>query len=184
MPSLFQVHVDTWKNCTNCPLHETRRHIVLYRASVPCQLLVIGEAPGPSEDMLGKPFIGPAGKELDKLLRIAGYEGIAIGYTNLVACIPIAEDGGFMEPPDESIVECAPRLFEIIRIAKPKVILMAGEIAQTWIPEVLKKMKLDIPTVGIIHPGAILRMKQPQKNMALDRSVAILEDLREEHFPA
>lgn len=67
--SLFQLHVREWENCTRCPLCETRRNIVLSRGKVPCDVLFIGEGPGESEDVLGAPFVGPAGHLLDHIIE-------------------------------------------------------------------------------------------------------------------
>lgn len=67
--SLYQRHVESWKNCTRCPAHLHRKHTALVRGSLPCDVLFVGEAPGESEDVLGKPFVGPAGHLFDHIVK-------------------------------------------------------------------------------------------------------------------
>lgn len=107
----FRRHVADWHNCQHCKLCNNRKHVVLFRGTMPCDVLFIGEAPGDSEDMFGFPFIGPAGEEFNSLLFEAysntsmqrgmtlemsrkGYIGNArgqllYGVTNIVACLPL-----------------------------------------------------------------------------------------------
>lgn len=86
--SPFQRHKAKWIDCQRCSLCERRKHVVLVRGKIPAPVLFIGEAPGASEDVLGRPFVGPAGKLLDHIIEkgIDGQYDYAI--TNLVGCIP------------------------------------------------------------------------------------------------
>ncbi len=68
MGSKYQEYKKQWKGCKRCPLYKTRRKIVHCRGSLPCDIFFLGEAPGDSEDLLGKPFVGPAGKLLDRII--------------------------------------------------------------------------------------------------------------------
>jgi uracil-DNA glycosylase len=77
--TLWSAHVDDWKDCTRCPLHTVRSNVVLARGSIPCDILFVGEAPGRSEDALGKPFVGPAGILLDEMIEDA-LSGIVLGF--------------------------------------------------------------------------------------------------------
>lgn len=67
----FQEHRRKWNDCQRCRLCEGRTNVVLARGRVPCDVLFIGEAPGVSEDILNKPFVGPAGKLLDSIVEKA-----------------------------------------------------------------------------------------------------------------
>lgn len=69
--SLIQAHVDRWANCEGCHLWEGRRKVITWRGTVPCDVLFIGEAPGVSEDVIGFPFVGPAGGIMDKIVKEA-----------------------------------------------------------------------------------------------------------------
>ena len=175
----FSNHYDMWKGCTSCPLYRTRTKVVLARGTVPCDVLFVGEAPGASEDVIGQPFVGPAGKLLDRII------GMSIGerkyaLTNIIACIPIDEDGDKVHSgsdiPAESIEACAPRLDQFIDIAKPGLIVAVGSFAE-------KQLDVGITVVGIIHPAAILRMDVSQRGLAVQRSVVAISDAVEELAP-
>jgi uracil-DNA glycosylase len=94
----FQLHVNRWGDCQQCELHRVRHKVVLARGRVPCDVLFIGEAPGASEDVLGLPFVGPAGHMLDyiiersigehnELRKEKGLPGLRVAMTNLVCCM-------------------------------------------------------------------------------------------------
>jgi uracil-DNA glycosylase family 4 len=167
----FQLHIETWKNCTACPLHETRQNVVLARGKLPCDILFIGEGPGPSEDVCAQPFIGPAGQLLDSLIeRALGKDHTyRIAFTNLVACIPLDERGEkFDKPMDEDIRACRPRLEEFLDIAKPKLIFCVGRLASDyaylgWIPGGVYRADID-------HPSYLLRMSH---NLIAKQSIDI-----------
>lgn len=74
--SLYSAHVERWKSCQRCALGRTRDKIVLAKGRLPCDVLFVGEAPGESEDVIGLPFVGPAGRLLDEMIRDAGYLGV------------------------------------------------------------------------------------------------------------
>lgn len=179
----WQAHVDGWKDCTRCGLHRTRSSVVLARGSVPCDVVFVGEAPGRSEDALGKPFIGPAGAMLDGIVAEA-FVGTAlrVAFTNLVACIPIDPDdvdapGGVGEPPDDAIAACAPRLVEFVRLARPRLIVRVGRHAQHWLSSGHRgavKLGWDGPFVDLLHPAAILRMPHAQQDHQRRRAVVVL----------
>lgn len=184
--SRWSNHVAKWSTCTLCPLHETRHNVVLARGSLPCDVLFVGEAPGPGEDMLGKPFVGPAGKLLDRMIRevhrsMPQTEKLRLAFTNLVACIPIdIEEGGkFAEPPKESIEECAPRLLGLVEIAKPRLIVRTGVLAKKWVYKIIKG-PANYAFVDIVHPAAILRADISQRGLAIQKVIITLADAFEE----
>jgi DNA polymerase len=135
--------------------------------------LFIGEAPGPSEDLIGQPFVGPAGKLLDRLIEI-GLDGqVDYCMTNLVCCIPIEEGSKkFDEPPKESIFACKQRLTEFIQLVKPKAIVCVGKLAKKYAPSIS-----SVDYYEIIHPAAILRMDASQQPLAGKRCIATLEEV-------
>jgi uracil-DNA glycosylase family 4 len=172
----FQQHVLDWQNCKRCPLHAGRcraptatggeRGVVLYRGdAIPCDALFVGEAPGDSEDAIGEPFVGPAGKLLDAMIADAGFqpppEGPTKGFTNVVACWPKgAKTTGDHKPPPEAIKACSPRLREIVALANPKVLVLVGGLSETWTPQILTTPNARLVKVtAITHPAAILREK-------------------------
>lgn len=183
----FQQHLLNWKNCTACSLCEGRRNVVLFRGQIPCDVLMIGEAPGASEDVLGSPFTGPAGHLLDEIIRTADQSrftdfedwnnspSVRIGFTNLVSCIPIGDDGSKVkEPPDEAIKACAPRLQEIVEICKPRLIVCVGQLPKKWLGKVIPHR--DATSVQITHPAVLLRMDASQYGLAYRQCVVTLAD--------
>lgn len=173
--SLFSKHLSQWRNCTRCRLAGCRKQTALYRGSIPCDVLYFGEAPGISEDALGIPFCGPAGKLLDEQIKKAELEaGVECRklWTNIVGCIPKLPDSNRKaeEPTKEEIEACSPRVEEIIGIAKPKVIVAVGLLAQ-------KQAKAEdwckyAKIVLVSHPAFILRITNPsQKKHEYDRVI-------------
>ena len=187
--SPYQLHRKRWINCTRCPLCETRKEVVLYRGwidreRIPCDVLFVGEAPGTSENTLGKPFIGPAGKLLDRAIEDAGgdVERIRLGFTNTLACIPLDEDGRKVSEvedwPKEALLRCSPRLLELIEVAEPLKIVAVGVIAEKH----LKKLSVNIDA-EILHPAAILRANPAQQGLMYQRTVVALREVFESLIP-
>lgn len=200
----FARHVEKWKNCQACSYCENRKNVVLLRGSVPCDVLFIGEAPGPAENSLGQPFKGPAGHLLDDIIRSAisslpdDEQDVSWAFTNLVACIPKGGDGKkFLEPNEESIKACEERLNECVRLCRPRSIVLVGQLAQKWIkgegqfyinPDYDRSVKYEgwlqdgqyVRFTEIIHPAAILRADESQKPLAIKRcTLSIVEAMRE-----
>jgi uracil-DNA glycosylase family 4 len=169
MFSPYQNHQRKWKQCQKCELCRTRQNVVLARGKVPATVLLVGEAPGASEDLIGKPFVGPAGRLLDQLIE-QSLGDLSYCVTNLVGCIPIGEEGSKVAEPDKKrILACRPRLQEIIELVKPKLLVRIGKLSQTYCPAIEH-------TVNITHPAAILRMDVSQQGLALQRCLVILQD--------
>lgn len=195
----YQRHVSEWRDCTACDLCERRQRVVLFRGRVPCDVLFAGEAPGKSEDALGRPFVGPAGKLLDQIIERAwlqaGHKGqhpdndddawlphpASYGLTNLVCCIPLNEDGEkTSDPPAASIKACAPRLRQIVTLCKPRLIVSVGKLSEKWLPKSLSEEQAAIPSVTIPHPASILRADISQRGLAVQRCVVTVADALEE----
>lgn len=183
--SLYSEHVARWKDCRGCSLCERRNRVVLARGKLPCDVLFIGEAPGESEDTLGQPFIGPAGKLLDWLIEQAGGADHRIAFTNLIACIPRDETGKkVIDPPKEAIDACRDRLIEILSIACPSVVVYVGKASQKYGPEAVKQAedwespiyRKEPYRADIIHPAAILRVDISQRGLTIQQTILKLEN--------
>ena len=176
--SRYKQHRKKWNDCQRCDLCKQRQHVVLARGSIPCQILLIGEAPGPSEDVFGQPFIGPAGKLLDDMLEQTWENKFRYCLTNLVACIPKGDDGDkFVEPPKEAIERCAPRLREFFAICRPKLLVYVGKLAAKYAP--ISIWQGDVRTVEaceIVHPAAILRADVTQRGLMYQKVLVTLTD--------
>lgn len=195
----FQQHLATWSNCKSCKLCEGRSKVVLVRGVLPADILFCGEAPGESENVIGRPFVGPAGKLLDTIIWEAIGENYRYALTNLVACIPYDETGTKAGEPDkEAITACAPRLAEIVRIAKPKIIVRVGSLAKKWVTgspgaagyELMLANSLKIvvdwvPTIrfaDVLHPAAIIRQNIAQQGLSIQRASVTIANAAEEYL--
>lgn len=187
MATPLQTHLTRY--AAGCGSTECQRakHIVLCRGTVPCDILLVGEAPGESEDVLGKPFVGVAGKLQDRMLRDAWGGAYKLCFTNLVGCIPREEDGSkATEPSDEQVLACQPRLQHFIdRVAKPRLIVCVGTHAKDWLNSGYRhglKPQRKTPMVNVLHPAFIIRQNIAQRMFLIQQVVAILASAADEYL--
>jgi DNA polymerase len=106
-------------------LYEHITHVVLGAGASDAEVMLVGEAPGLTEDKTGVPFTGAAGKTLDALLQMAGLKRDDVYITNVVLCRP----PGNRDPTEEEIAACAQYLKRQIQIIRPKLIVALGRFA-------------------------------------------------------
>src|SRR5580765_801118 len=112
-------------HCTLCPLHETAEFVCLLgQGPEPCDVMIIGEAPGQREDASGKAFVGRSGKLLDQLLDRVGLDRKRIFITNAVSCRPPDN----RTPKKNEIVACRKWLKYQLSLIKPKYVLLLGNV--------------------------------------------------------
>jgi len=113
------------------PLANAGTNVVISRGNPGARLLIIGEAPGPEENIKGKPFVGRAGQLLDKILEAGGFNPETdVFITNSVFRLPPGTDGkAFRKPTDEEIKYYRPYVNEIIRLVDPLIMLLTGNVA-------------------------------------------------------
>lgn len=111
--------------CTKCPLCEGRTHAVPGRGAAPSRIMIIGEAPGRSEDLRGEPFVGAAGARLDEALRAAGLRRDSVYITNVVKCRP----PGNRAPTNEERAACRPHLDAELSLVRPSMVCIMGNTA-------------------------------------------------------
>ena len=113
------------------PLANAGTNIVISRGNPNAKLILIGEAPGPQENIQGKPFVGKAGQLLDKILQAANFDSEKDVYiTNSVFRMPPGDDGStFRKPNDKEIEYYRPFVFEVIRHINPAIMLLTGNVA-------------------------------------------------------
>ena len=111
--------------CTRCRLHQTRTQVVFGNGNPNADLMFVGEAPGFHEDQQGFPFVGQAGKLLDKLLAGIGLERSDVYVANTLKCRP----PGNRDPMPDEKQACEPFLFRQIELIKPKVVATLGNHA-------------------------------------------------------
>jgi len=115
--------------CTKCPLWKTRKNAVPGEGNSESPVMFIGEAPGQSEDIKGKPFVGAAGKFLETLLSEIGLSRDDVFICNIVKCRPPRN----REPMPNEIQTCTPYLDRQINIIKPKIIVTLGNYSTEYI---------------------------------------------------
>lgn len=172
----YHKHKVKWNGCELCTLSNCRHRMVFGRGKLPSKILFVGEAPGDSEDVIGKPFVGPAGRLLNKTIATTLGEDLPVSFTNLVSCIP-KEHGEKREPSKEEIQTCAPRLVEFYNLAKPEYVVTVGTLSDKWVPKILGHD--ESKTISIYHPAYILRLPITQRGLAQQRNESILLDLAE-----
>jgi len=120
-------------NCKRCDLYKGRRNIVVDRGNPSSKVMVIGEAPGENEDIMGKAFVGKAGKLLDEIMKAISLEtNRDVLIVNIVKCKP----PGNRSPLREEVSACLPYLHKQIELMQPKVIVLLGAVAlKHMIPE-------------------------------------------------
>lgn len=181
----WQVHQQRWKRGCGSSLCSNAQHVVLARGTIPCDVLFVGEAPGRSEDVLGLPFVGPAGHLLDVIVKkaLAG-KPLTVAFCNLVGCIPLDDDGDKLAQPDpEDIKQCSGRLKECIGLGDPRLLVLVGKLAEDYLTPGYRHsiaISRDIPRVSIIHPAAVLRANVANRGLMVQRMTVALRNAVED----
>lgn len=150
-------------DCHLCPLGETRQNIVFGSGNPHARVVLVGEAPGATEDERGLPFVGRAGELLDRMLEEqAGVRREDIYIANVLKCRP----PGNRDPRPDEVEVCSPFLREQIRSIWPDVIMTMGNPATHFILRTdagITRMRGKIFKTGhfsvlpTFHPAAVLR---------------------------
>ncbi len=157
------------RHCEQCSLGKTRTNFVFGDGNENADLVFVGEAPGKQEDLLGIPFVGRAGKLLDRILEAINLKRSDIFICNVLKCRPPNN----RDPLAGEIEQCEPYLQTQLEMINPKVIITLGRVAAKTL------LHLDLPlgqmrnntylyhgidTVVTYHPAALLRnpnLKKP-----------------------
>lgn len=149
------------RKCKKCGLWKNRRNAIPGEGPANTKIMFIGEAGGMEEDLQGRPFVGDAGKFLNKLLKIAGLKREEVFIGNIIKCRP-----PFNRIPNKKEIEtCIPYLLKQIEIIKPKLIVLLGNTA-------LKTLLDKKLTVSKAH-GKIFE-KNTQKYFVMHHPAAVL----------
>ncbi len=149
-------------DCRLCPLAEGRIMFVYGSGNPEAKAMIIGEAPGEQENLMGKPFVGKAGELLDKMLLAIELSREDIYIANIVKCRP----PGNRNPESSERLACLPYLMEQIAIIKPKLFLFMGLVAAQTLLGTTQSMGIlrqtvhefdGIPAYVTYHPAALLR---------------------------
>ena len=121
----FATFAEQVSGCTRCRLSQGRTQVVFGVGNPHADLMFVGEAPGFHEDKQGVPFVGQAGKLLDKLLGGIGLERSEVYIANVLKCRP----PGNRDPQPDEIESCEPHLFRQIELIQPRVVATLGNFA-------------------------------------------------------
>ncbi|MGZ8237647.1 MAG: uracil-DNA glycosylase [Methylobacter sp.] len=161
--------VDSWEAlqaevapCIKCDLCKTRTQTVFGSGNKNADWMIIGEAPGQSEDQQGLPFVGKAGLLLTEMLRAIGLDREEVFIANIVKCRPPAN----RDPQSIEIATCKPYLSRQIALLKPKIIVVLGRVAAQALlntDQPIGKLRgkrhalNDTPVIVVYHPAYLLR---------------------------
>ncbi|MEU0537649.1 UdgX family uracil-DNA binding protein [Amycolatopsis tolypomycina] len=177
--------------CRGCPLYQDATQTVFGEGDAGAQVLVVGEQPGEKEDLAGEPFVGPAGKLLDRAFEEAGFDRGSLYVTNAVKHFKFKREGKrriHQKPGRTEVVACRPWLLAELRAVRPELVLLLGATAAQSL--LGPKFRLTahrgepveapadvadlVPSaLATVHPSAVLRA--PDRD---DAYAAFVADLR------
>ena len=149
-------------SCQRCDLHLRRSNIVFGVGNSDARLMFVGEGPGRDEDLQAEPFVGQAGKLLDKMIVAMGLQRGDVYITNIVKCRPPRN----RDPHPSEVEQCEPFLRDQIKLIEPEVIVALGRYAAqslTQDPTPISKMRGQwkeyegIALMPTFHPAYLLR---------------------------
>ncbi len=172
-----------------CALKLTANRTVFADGNPNADLLIVGEAPGADEDRQGLPFVGQAGKLLDRMLAAIGRDRTTAYITNVIYWRP----PGNRNPTGGEIAACLPFLERHIALVRPKVLVLAGGVSAKavlnttdgimrlrgrWFRHEVAGLDRPVPTRAIFHPAYLLR-SPAQKREAWRDLITIRQRLDE-----
>ncbi len=162
-------------SCTACPLAAGRHRVVVGSGPVPARLLLVGEAPGAQEDAAGRPFVGRAGRLLDRLLGEVGLDRGTVAVTNVVKCRP----PGNRAPTRAEAATCRDWLDAQLTALDPRIVVsLGGTATAAFLGHGLRLADVrgrphDVDGRAVLptyHPSAALRFGPAGEPMALLRA--------------
>src|SRR5213594_3760202 len=177
------------ENCTACHLYKRATQTVFGEGPKKAAMMLVGEQPGDYEDVAGKPFVGPAGKIMDRALEEAGIDRSQVYVTNAVKHFkwePRGKRRIHQKPNSREIAACRPWLEAELRLVKPKLLVCLGATAAQAIfgpsfrvtrerGKVLSS-KLAPRVLATVHPSSLLR--QPDEASREREYKLFVTDLR------
>ncbi|MEQ1407158.1 UdgX family uracil-DNA binding protein [Neorhizobium sp. Rsf11] len=177
------------ESCTRCDLYKSATHLVFGNGPARAKVLFVGEQPGDREDQAGQPFVGPAGKLLDRCLDEAGIDRDLCYVTNAVKHFKFTPRGKrriHSKPNTGEVQACAWWLAAELRLIKPALVVALGATALYSLLGRQAKVMRDrgqilnspngVPMLVTIHPSALLRSRD-RADAELNRA-RFIEDLR------
>ncbi|MFP3870880.1 MAG: uracil-DNA glycosylase family protein [Syntrophobacteria bacterium] len=159
--TLEQIRADLGE-CRRCRLYASRSNIVFGEGNASARVVLVGEAPGYEEDRQGRPFVGAAGRLLDRIIAAMGWRRDEVYICNVLKCRP----PGNRDPWPDEIENCAPFLRRQLRAVGPRAVMALGSFAARFLvssQEPISKLRgcthelEGIPLVCSYHPAYLLR---------------------------
>jgi uracil-DNA glycosylase family protein len=177
---------DAVQGCRGCPLHANATQAVFGEGTLKAEVMLVGEQPGDQEDLAGAPFVGPAGKVLDRALEEAGIDRGTTYVTNAVKHFKWKARGTRRihdKPTWTETTACRPWLDAELALVKPRALVLLGATAaQALLGKSFKvtqergkplDSELADLVVATIHPSAVLRAENRDEMFA-----GLVDDLR------
>lgn len=189
LPALRRAAAD----CHGCPLHRNATQTVFGQGTAGARVMLVGEQPGDQEDRQGKPFVGPAGRLLDRALEEAGIDPSEAYVTNAVKHFKFTRtEGGkrrIHKPPSlREMTACGPWLAAEVAVVRPELIVLLGASAGKALlgssfrvgevrGAVLEREIHGRPEklVATVHPSSVLRAQDDDRKAAYDGLVSDLK---------
>jgi uracil-DNA glycosylase len=176
-------------SCEGCRLHRGATQTVFGEGLKRSEIMLVGEQPGDREDLEGRPFVGPAGRLLDRALEEAGIDRDLAYVTNVVKHFKWERVGKrriHKKPNADEIMACRPWLDAELKVLKPKVLVCLGAtVAQALLGPSFKVTKrrgefvqsdLAPEVTATVHPSSILRARDDESRRG--EYEQFVEDLR------
>ena len=176
--------------CRGCSLYRNATQTVFGDGPATAEVVMVGEQPGDQEDRQGRPFVGPAGKLLDRALADAGIDRRKVFITNVVKHFKFERRGKrriHRRPAAEEVRACAPWFRSELEVVKPKALVALGATAAQDLfgrsfrvtKERGQPLDSDLAplVMATIHPSAILRADDADREEEYDRFVGDLRAL-------
>jgi uracil-DNA glycosylase family protein len=187
-PTLARVRAAA-KNCTACDLYKRGTQTVFGEGAPEAKLMFVGEQPGDAEDLSGHPFVGPAGKLLDRALAEAGIDRAQVYVTNVVKHFkwePRGKRRIHKKPNAGEVAACRPWLDTEIALVKPRgIVCLGATAAQALLGKQFKvtahrgefiKSPLAPIVLATVHPSSLLRA--PDEETRHRETNRFVDDLR------
>lgn len=168
--------------CERCKLHTGRKTIVFGEGSPKAKVVFVGEGPGKDEDEQGRPFVGRAGKLLDKIIEAMGMKREEVYICNVVKCRPPEN----RNPEADEVASCEPFLIKQMRCVSPRVIVCLGLVAAKAVLKLQGNPSLgslrgvfhkygETKLMVTYHPAALLRNPGFKRPMWEDMKTVMAE---------
>ncbi|AYF77715.1 uracil-DNA glycosylase [Nocardia yunnanensis] len=185
--NLDELH-DAARRCHGCELYRPATQTVFGEGPEDAEIVLVGEQPGDQEDRQGHPFVGPAGRLLDRALDEAGIDRERVYVTNAVKHFKFTERGKrriHQQPGRTEIVACAPWFEAELAAVRPRLVVCLGSIAAKALLGQSFRVTVDrgrflsvreFQVLATVHPSAVLRA--PDRDAAYAGFLADLKTAR------